>query len=130
MIDLGPLNGIVGSKKFARIEQALAAHHSPVIAQDTHIATAIAKGVLQEKIKRSGEIYSGYAELYREKRKGQQFVGGRQIKFYGTMSSKLHKQVDKINRVYDLLGINAQAELVPINEYWSAPSVAIFKKEY
>ena len=129
MIDLGPIESI-GKKKFARIEQALAAHRSTAIAQDTHIATAIAKGVLQEKIKRTGEIYPGYATLYREKRKGQQFVGGRQIKFYGTMSNKLHKKIDKINCVYDLLGINAQAELVPINEYWSAPSIVIFKKEY
>lgn len=131
MIDLSPIKGEVSDKKFARIAQGIVADHSTAIAQDTHIATAIAKALLQKKIKRTNEVYSGYEALYREKRKGQRFIGGRQIKFYGTLGKKLHKKIDKINRVYDLLGINAQAAMVTGTEYWVAPpSIAITKKEY
>lgn len=117
MIDLkDKLKDIVKPKQIARIEKALQSHVSPKINVDTHIATSIVKGLLIRKrrvhnllSKREYTLCPGYAALYREKRKGQEFVGGRQIKFYAVSWKRASKVASRANAVFEALGINARA---------------------
>ncbi len=130
MTDLSLLDSSYTKKNIARIQAALDTHSQHVIHGDTHIATSIVKGLLAHE-ETAQPASSGYMTLYRETRKGKQFVGGRQIKFFGCSvpGIPLDTVVRQINRAYDSLGINAQARLIDPDS-WSIPSIAVTKKEY
>tara|TARA_B100000929_G_scaffold256482_1_gene218717 strand:- start:9598 stop:10065 length:468 start_codon:yes stop_codon:yes gene_type:complete len=136
MIDLKQkLDGVVKPKHIARIEQALQSHINPVVGVDAHIATSIVKGLLMQnrrnlRGKKTGEMSLGYCTLYREKRKGQQFIGGRQIKFYAVSFKRANKLVPRINAVFEALGINATVELDEGDmDYFQPCSLKVYKAD-
>lgn len=133
MIDLKQkLDGVVKPKKIARIEQALQERISPYVTVDSHIATSVVKGLLIRRMrygtgKKHAELSSGYCTLYREKRKGQQFIGGRCIKFYA--ARKADKVAEQANAVFEALGINAVAEAYYGDTYAPVPSIRVIKRD-
>lgn len=127
------LNGVVEPKRIARIEQALQARINPKIGIDAHIATSVVKGLLIHKERNlSGEelegLDSGYCTLYREKRKGQHFVNGRQIKFYNT-GGRSGRVSEQANAVFEALGINAVADVSIASAFAAVFSVTVTKRD-
>jgi len=124
------LNGVVETKLIKRIEHELKTTKvNSKIGADSHIATCILKALLKLGEDTPKWKRNGYETLYRDLRKGNSYISGRQLKFHSVNGDTCDEIAEQANNVFKALKINASAE-ASFSEGWPGFfSIAVHKRD-